>query len=218
MPSYRAPSDCTLVFDLGRVLLDYDELIMARRFISESGYLPKESTFSDQVFQQVFRRDLLSQLESGQISPENFFKEICSLAQVSISFERFVDIWCDMFTGLTPAVSTLRHLRKEGYPLYMLSNIDLLHHQYVEKHFDIFGFFDRVFLSYQMGLVKPDIKIYQEIIKETGQPPENIFFVDDRHENVEGARASGIHSVQFTGVDQLEKDLTSFGVNGFSAT
>lgn len=54
-----------------------------------------------------------------------------------------------------------------------------------------------IFVSYELGLLKPDIKIYQQVLKMLGVLPEEAIFVDDKPQNVEAAQSIGIHGIVF---------------------
>ena len=66
-------------------------------------------------------------------------------------------------------------------------------------------------LSYEVRSLKPEPAIYDEAIRRAGVAADRIFFVDDRVENVEGARRAGMDAVVFTGVDQLQRELARRG-------
>jgi len=65
--------------------------------------------------------------------------------------------------------------------------------------------FDVVVISYDVGCAKPDRRIYQITLDRLGVAPESALFVDDRIENIDGARSLGIDTLHFTGPDRLEE-------------
>ena len=82
----------------------------------------------------------------------------------------------------------------------MLSNTNEAHWQYIHDHvFPACGFtpeelFERIFLSYEMGVIKPDLRIYQMVIEATGIEPAETLFLDDNKDNLQAASTLGIHT------------------------
>ena len=94
----------------------------------------------------------------------------------------------------------------------MLSNINILHYEYLRKNFPVFGVFDKIFLSFQMGLIKPNKEIYNLVIRDLGVNPEEIFYTDDRPELVQSAKSLGIRGCVFTNFDHLMSALSENGI------
>ena len=96
-------------------------------------------------------------------------------------------------------LEALKSLRSR-YKVYLLSNISERFWLDAVKKMDAHGYlpddcFDRCFLSYEMQLAKPDARIYQQVISETGIRPSETIYFDDRIENVEAGKAVGFHAV-----------------------
>jgi len=105
-------------------------------------------------------------------------------------------------------------LRNVGYRLGILSNTHESHWEFV--HDGRFGLirhaFETVVLSYQVGAMKPDPRIYEVAAEQAGFACNEIFFTDDRSENVAGAQAAGMDAVQFTSARTLAADLRNRGL------
>ncbi|MFH1618772.1 MAG: HAD family phosphatase [bacterium] len=74
----------------------------------------------------------------------------------------------------------------------------------------LFDYFDRRYLSTELGMKKPDTEIYIAVLADIGRRPEEVLFVDDREENVTGAKSTGMHGLLFMNVTQLDRDLSNF--------
>jgi FMN phosphatase YigB (HAD superfamily) len=74
----------------------------------------------------------------------------------------------------------------------------------------VVGWFDPVVLSYRVHAMKPDLSIYRSAERMAGVGPESIFFIDDRAENVEGARAAGWRATLFVDASNLNRQLDAF--------
>ena len=90
--------------------------------------------------------------------------------------------------------------------------------KFIDVRYKIFGYFDHTIFSHEVGSLKPDRKIYDAAIAAAGKPPDALFFTDDREENIEAARALGIHAHQFVSESVLIQALRDHGVDvGYSA-
>ncbi|MFA4843110.1 MAG: HAD-IA family hydrolase, partial [Candidatus Omnitrophota bacterium] len=101
---------------------------------------------------------------------------------------------------------------KNNYKLAMVSNINVLHFEYLLDKFSVFGQFSHIITSFEEGVRKPNPKIYQKVLCALGVRAEEVFYADDRLELVQGAMGLGIRGFVFTDALQLEKDLSSVGI------
>ena len=92
------------------------------------------------------------------------------------------------------------------YNLHILSNQIKSRTAYIEEHEDI-HYFRELFFSSEIGISKPDKRLFNYVIKKLDAFPEECLFIDDREENVEAARAVGMFAIHYTRADQLEKEL-----------
>ena len=198
-----------ILFDLGNVLVDFDFSISAKRIGNFCGKGPKE------IFNLFFNSEITCLFEAGKISPVDFFAKVKEMLGLSLSYEAFVPIWNEIFflSAANRAVYSMVNNLSRSYKTAMVSNIDILHYEYLKKNFPVFNVFHNIFLSYELGLVKPDPAIYQQVLQCLGAEPEAVFYTDDRPELVESARNLGIKAFIFSGALQLEDDLLSVGVN-----
>ena len=96
----------------------------------------------------------------------------------------------------------------------VLSNTNELHFQFIREQYPFLHSADYWFLSYRMGHMKPEKKCYTVPLGYLGLTPENVFFTDDRPENVSAAKESGLHAVQFQNLPELMKSCEAFLTNG----
>ena len=136
------------------------------------------------------------------------------MLDLNLSFNSFVSIWNDIFF-LNPQnrlVYRLVNTLRANYKTAILSNINTLHYDYLKKNFPVFGVFDEIFLSFQLGLIKPDKEIYKKVIQELKVRPQEVFYTDDRPELVESANSQGIRGCVFVNFGQLMGDIQSAGI------
>ena len=198
----------TVVFDLGRVLVDFDHRIAARK-ISVLSRKPAQ-----EIFELFFNSPLIQNFEEGKISPEEFFASVSQMLGISISFNEFLPIWNQIFflSEENKAVYALGQALKNRYRLALLSNINTLHFNYLKENFPVFDIFHDIFASCEMGWIKPNPEIYRQVISRLKVKPGEIFYVDDRQELIEPANAMGLRGFIFKGAKQLKQDLVCCGI------
>jgi putative hydrolase of the HAD superfamily len=197
-----------ILFDLGNVLVDFDYSIAVRRVAHFS------SVKHGDIAKLLSRSSLTAAFEEGKISPEDFFAQLKAMLGLNISYARFVPIWNEVFflSAKNRLVFSLANSLKEKYSIAVLSNINVLHYNYIREYFPVFGIFRRVFASCDMGMSKPCPDIYLKALDELKVKPEEAFYTDDREELVNGAKKLKINSFVFTDAARLKKDLLGLGV------
>lgn len=203
-------TDKVIVFDLGKVIFDYDVNIISKKL---SEYSTEKNLFEDMDVFMFSNKDLFMKYEKGQISSVAFYNKLVDLASLkNLSFEKFTDIWNDIFTPIDDVVELINSLSKK-YELAILSNTNDLHFDYLyKKYSNFFTNFKKLHLSYLMNSRKPDTDIYLQVIKYHNLKPENIFFTDDNQRNIDVAREIGIKAYKFENITKLRQNLKDFGI------
>ena len=88
----------------------------------------------------------------------------------------------------------------------MLSNIDDRYAKLI-RDFGFYEPFEPCLLSCEMGLRKPDPKVYELLLKTMDLPANEIVFIDDKADNVEAAKTTGIDAIVFESLEQLKDEL-----------
>ena len=104
-----------------------------------------------------------------------------------------------------------KELRSAGYMVGLLSNLDA-NYEFLHEYHEVFGYFDRVQLSSEVGVAKPNPQAYERFVMQLGAKPEETLFVDDSPENVRGAKAAGLHAIEFTDTEELREQLPQYGI------
>jgi len=194
-----------LAFDLGNVLIQVDHGRFCRRLAESAGITPAE------VYHRVFSPDLEHGYDTGKLSSQAFYQKIMEVFQVSLPYPRFCEWWNEIFDPLEGMESLVLHL-KSRYPLYLLSNTNPLHFDYVCRNFPLVHHFRRFILSYQVGSRKPEQAIYQALIRETGLAAPQCLFIDDKLPFVEAAQTQGLRAWQFISTQDLKRRLQEQGL------
>lgn len=198
-----------IIFDLGNVLIDFDHTIAAKRISGFAHKTPQE------IFNLFFDSELTGLFEEGRISPSEFFLKVKDILNLKLNYNDFLPIWNEIFflTEKNYFVYTLAKTLKKHYKIALLSNINILHYDYLKRNFPVFDAFHCIITSFEVGFRKPHPLIYEKTLDTLEVVPQNAFYTDDRAEFIEKASALGVRGFVFKGAEQLKKDLLDTGVN-----
>lgn len=195
-------------FDFGNVLFTFDHRLAARQMAAVAG------VDAERVWRIVFEGDLEHRYEAGQIGSDEFYEEFCRATGTRPDRDRLMFAAGAIFELNAPIVPVVAQLQSAGYRTGVLSNTCQCHWQYcIDGRFALLpGAFEQFILSYQVGAMKPDAAIYRAAIDAAGVRPEEIFFIDDRRENVDGALAAGIDAALYQSARQCAAELRRRGL------
>ena len=194
-----------ILFDMGNVLIFFDAKRSSKAF-SEAVGVPE-----DKIWQSFFVSDLERAYTRGEISSEDFYRRVSEHFPEKIDFAAFARLWNDIFTENEEMEDLLKRLKRH-YPLYLISNTNDLHFEYVRGKFSMLRHFTRYFPSHQIGHRKPDQAMFEHVLSEIKLRPEEAVFIDDIPEFVASAQNLGIQGIQFKSRLQLEDELRKLGV------
>ncbi|MDH2915006.1 glucose-1-phosphatase [Kosakonia sp. HypNH10] len=179
------------IFDLGNVIVDIDFNRVLGAW-SDFSRVPLATLKQNFVMGEAFHRH-----ERGEISDEEFAKALCEEMALPLSYEQFSTGWQAVFVALRPDVIDIMHkLRAKGDRVVVLSNTNRLHTTFwPEQYPEIRAAADRIYLSQEMGMRKPEAEIYQQVLAEEGFSADDTVFFDDNAENIAGAERVGITSI-----------------------
>ena len=195
-----------LVFDLGVVLVDLDKQRCVEAF--------RQIGAADIAYyvEHHLTEDLFFDVEVGRITTAQFCDEVRRRACCTATDEQIVWAWNQLLTGIaTEKIDRLEALSRR-YRLFLLSNTNEMHWLKCARDFfpcrDLTAdtLFERIFLSYEMGLAKPDAAIFQTVLDVAALNPAETLFIDDNQSNCATARQLGISTFhETTGRDWLEQ-------------
>jgi HAD superfamily hydrolase (TIGR01509 family) len=178
-----------VVFDLGKVLVDFDYNIAATRIAAASKLSPPE------VQEFLDHSPLLYRYETGLLNKQQFHGEICQRTGFTGDLEEFSRIFADIFSPMDEMIALHARLRKQGIPTFIFSNTNDIAIDQIRTHFPFFHEFDDYILSYEHGAMKPNPKLYEVVEKVSGRSGAQLVYLDDRLENVEAGIARGWHGI-----------------------
>jgi putative hydrolase of the HAD superfamily len=197
----------TVVSDLGRVVLWFDNNIFLRKLAERAG-----KPFAD--VKAVIHGDLelFRRFDGGAVTPCAFFERVTGLVGADISYEAFFEMYNDIFSLNAPVVDVLASVKAAGYKTLLLSNTDPERFNFVRRRFPEVVFFDHYVLSYELKLLKPDPAIYLAAARLAGTQPQECVFIDDMEENVKGAVAAGFFGILYMPDTDLAAELRKLGL------
>jgi HAD superfamily hydrolase (TIGR01509 family) len=196
----------TLVFDLGKVLLDFDYSIAAHRIAEKSRTGVDEARFF------IDQSPLLHRYETGLLTTQEFFREICNLSGFSGTADEFAEFFSDIFAPILPMIELHADLRQRRIPTYIFSNTNDLAVCHIRERFPFFNQFDGYILSYEHRSMKPDAKLYEIVERETRRSGQDIIYLDDRLENVEAGLRRGWQAILHESPEKSRIALKQLGL------
>jgi len=200
------PSIEVILFDLGNVILPFNHFQIAEKLSPFSQR--KEFKDPKRIFSYLFdaQEGAINPFDLGKVSPREFFQAIKERLDLSVSFDEFVQIWCNIFVEDQEVTKIILSL-KRNWRLGLVSNTDPLHFNYILSKFPVMRTFDKWILSYEVGFKKPAVQIFRKAIEWASVKPEKILYIDDTKEYVEVAGPLGIQSIHFISASQLKEEL-----------
>jgi epoxide hydrolase-like predicted phosphatase len=191
-----------IVFDFGGVLVSYD---FNKFFTGVLGSKEKATWFLDNVLTDDFN----NRLDHGLKSVNELLGELKAQFPAYVDAINAFDVhYTDIFTGEVPGiVDLMKELKGKGYHLYGLSNWSTKVFEVMKKFPRPFSLLEDCLISHQVKLLKPQPAIYRAFCKKMSVKPEDCIFIDDKKENILGAKSIGMDGITFTGTDALRKEL-----------
>jgi putative hydrolase of the HAD superfamily len=194
-----------IIFDLGNVLLHLDWDRPARALSAKTG----RSRDQLELFMQS--SPLVVQLSTGEVSMLEFYELVREELEYRGTAAEFHRDFADMFDP-NEAMLGLAHGLKGQLPRLILSNTNAIHTRHIFTTYPQVSGFDGYILSHEVGIEKPDPRIYQFAVKRHRLDPRRTVFIDDLAANVAGARAVGLQGIHYQDFDQTKRELTNLGL------
>ena len=192
-----------VIFDLGGVLVRTEDraprATLGLRF--DKTYIEMDKV--------VFGNKSSGRASRGEISAREHMKNVMRSLELPETDETIQAFYDDFFGGDKMDYAIIDYLRslQSEYTTALLSNAwDDLRGLLINK-WGIDDAFDEIFISAEMGVAKPDAKIYEMVLEKLGVAPEETVFVDDFIENIEAARKLGMHGIHFQDVGEAMAEL-----------
>jgi len=183
------------LFDIGNVLVRFSFTQATERFAAQS------EASAEKVLELLspFKDDL----ESGQITDEEFIQESVRRIGFRGTTDEFKTIWGDIFTENWPMIEQVKQLAGR-YPIYLLSNTNGLHKDWLFTHFDFFKLFNGGVYSHEVSCMKPHEPIFRVAMDTYNLDPAKTYYIDDLSDNIATGKRLGFVSHHYD-PDQHER-------------
>lgn len=181
-----------IIFDFGNVLLNLDE----------SATYKALGNILDPLKCGDLNEMVLFPFEKGEISEEAFFNRLQRRSKMVLQPEFYYKAWTAMLLDFPIARENFLNQLKSNYRLFLLSNTNITHLRFVRKklaqenniHDFESRFFEKAYYSFEIGMRKPDLEIFQFVLQDSNLKASESLFIDDKIENVNGAKQIGMNA------------------------
>jgi FMN phosphatase YigB (HAD superfamily) len=188
-----------VVFDLGKVLLDFDYSAPAKR-------LAARSTINEtQLYELVAASNAMADYEAGLITTEAFYKCIQKGSGFTGDLQEFSAIFSDIFTPIHDMIALHSRIREIGLPTFIFSNTNELAVRHVRETYPFFADFSGYVFSFEEKSMKPAAPVYEAVEKMTGCSGSELLYIDDRPENADAGAARGWRTVQHVSPEETRR-------------
>lgn len=190
-----------IVFDLGQVLVPFDYQIFIDKINQHKSGLGNEfvKKYNDNY-------SIHKQFEKGKTGEAEFIDIMLRWLENKVTATQFCEYWSSIFSLNKELIALLPELKKK-YRLYLLSNTNSIHKKFGYQHFEFLQLFDKLFLSHEVGYIKPEKEIYKAIESISGFPSKEHIFIDDILEYVESAKQLGWDGIQYFNYENLVQNF-----------
>lgn len=196
-----------VVFDLGGVLIDWDPRHLYRKLFA-----------GDEAAMEHFLATVCTHEWNRRQDAGRSFAEGARLLKAEHPDKgELIDAYGarfdEMLAGpIAGSIDILAELRDRGTPLYGLTNWSAETYAPARERFAFLSWFQGILVSGEVGVVKPDPRIFQLLIERFAVDPQRTIYIDDVEANVAAARPFGIHAVRFTTPVALRDELVELGL------
>jgi 2-haloacid dehalogenase len=191
-----------VVFDLGGVLIDWNPRHLYRKLFNG------DEDAVERFLAEICTLEWNARQDEGRPFAEGTEELIARHPGHAELIRAYFDRWPEMVAGpIEQTVEILAELKRAGREIYALSNWSAETFPYARKRFEFLGWFDRVVISGEVGLIKPNREFFDFLLEKTGRRAEELVFIDDSQANVATARELGFDVIHFHSPQQLRDEL-----------
>lgn len=195
----------TVIFDIGNVLADFEWEIYAQTMLPNIS--PDELRLIESA---IWTHGLWNEFDIGLMSDEEIISGFISYAP---DYEREIRLLCDekniggCISRLDTSIPWINHVKNSGRKVLFLSNYSKIIMRANPGALDFLPFMDGGIFSCDVHLIKPDLKIYETLIKKYDLTPQTCVFIDDIEANIKAARECGLNAIKCLNYEQARAEL-----------
>lgn len=196
-----------VVFDLGGVVIDWNPMRLYRKVFDG------DEVKAENFLATICTGEWNGQQDTGYDLMKATNELVAQYPEWAHEIRVYYGRWIEMIGGPIPgSLEVVEALKAGGIRLFALSNWHCETFAKVRYDYPVFKLFEKIVLSGDHGVIKPDQRLYRIALDTYGMPAENLVFVDDRPENVEAAQKAGMSGLVFTSAANLKADLKGLGI------
>lgn len=165
-----------------------------------------------ELIDDVFHGSMMSDFKTNVITEETYWDYVRQTLEVTLTNEEIFKMLRESYVVNGHVKEYVCKIREAGFATCLCSNNFITRIRELEEEFSFLRHFDTKLFSYEIGVLKPDIKIFQALVEQCGVKASEIVYSDDSEANVSGAKKLGIHTFIFNNFNQFEHALKAFGV------
>ena len=205
--SATPPRPAAVVFDLGGVLIDWNP-----RYLYRSVFEGDDAAM-ERFLSEVATQEWNHEQDAGRPWQEAIEVLAAEHPEYREAISAFWHRWVETLgDAIGPTVEVLAELREAGVRLLALTNWSAETFPLARPRYPFLEWFDGIVVSGEIGLAKPDVRIFRHLIERHGLDPTATVFIDDSIRNVAAARELGLIGLHFVGADGLRDDLVQLGL------
>lgn len=195
-----------IIFDLGKVLVDFDYSIAAGKIAARSSRVPAD------LHAFLGSSPLLMEYESGRLTRRELYAAVREAIGFAGGLEEFGGHFADIFAEISAMTALHAELRRRGFETYVFSNTNDLAIEHVRRNFPFFANFDGYIFSYEVGALKPQPEIYAAMERLSGRRGAELVYLDDRPENIAAGAVRGWRAILHESPEKSRAALVASGL------
>ncbi|MFK7896232.1 MAG: HAD family hydrolase [Myxococcota bacterium] len=190
-----------VLFDLGGVLIELGG--MGDMAVFSSG------DSEDEIWRRWLSCPWVRRFERGECDAQAFAEGMVETWSMPVSADAFLEAFIAWPKGMLPGAHEVVRSAGQNARVACLSNTNVLHVERQWAEFGIYELFDGIYLSNEMGIVKPDAEAFHHVVDGLGVSADQVLFIDDNQINVDGARAAGLIAEKAVGPDAAHRIISA---------
>lgn len=194
------------------VCFDLDGLFFTERSFSDFKMRISDQTNQSDLIDDVFHGSMMSNFKTNIITEETYWDYVRQTLEVTLTNEEIFKMLRESYVVNAHVKRYVCELKEAGYIICLCSNNFITRIRELEEEFAFLRHFDTRIFSYDIGVLKPNINIFQALVEQCGVNASEIVYSDDSESNLSGAKELGIHTFIFNNINQFKLSLKNFGI------
>ena len=186
-------------------------MIKAITFDLDGVYFTSDSfsNFKKELGVENFNDAYMTQFKQGILTEDQFWDLTRQEFGVTLSNQQITNLLADSYSVNQNVVDYVKQVRSQGIKTCICTNNFPTRINALNQKYNFLSDFDVKVFSYDVGATKPDHKIFQALVDQSGFKPQEIFYADDKQVNVDAAKSLGLNAIVYTNFEDFVNSLTS---------